>query len=368
MCIRDRGDALRSPSPSKSIGTDRGNQLKTASRHELQDPRRWTEGQVIGWFEDMRLPQYVGQLQANQVDGALLVALEDPELVEMGVTSGLHRKRILVKLQTLMEGPAEGQARTNDQQQDRARAEQQQRRIDAEEREEAKAREREREQAQLKEQERKSRELQARQKKLEAENRAEAEAMQERVHREKVAAQDRARAEQQQRRIDAEEKDQAELDALLLEAQAHNPNSRRKWAPWFRRVRAHLERHGSDPFTWDPWSTSRFWKLYRRGNRFNWVKLIGEVNGCLELPRWLLKRLRASVSDRVLRLGRNTETPLFRLYNGMPVIPKPCVKSERVQESVCRADGSDPPVPIIYSSSERWPPIGGHDSDGGKFK
>ena len=47
------------------------------------------------------MPEHVGELRENSVDGALLVSLGEGELAELQINSGLQRKRVLAKLATL---------------------------------------------------------------------------------------------------------------------------------------------------------------------------------------------------------------------------------------------------------------------------
>ena len=60
--------------------------------------RGWTAQQVADW---LNLPKYTAQILAEDVTGALLFDLELGDWKELGVESGLDRKRILSKVKAL---------------------------------------------------------------------------------------------------------------------------------------------------------------------------------------------------------------------------------------------------------------------------
>eukprot|EP01043_Picozoa_sp_COSAG02_P023703 COSAG02_NODE_1273_length_13520_cov_2.622010_1_plen_2144_part_00 len=59
----------------------------------------WSAQDVGAWLRDaVGLPQYAEVFAANDISGALLLALTEDEMAsELGVTSGIHRKRILLR-------------------------------------------------------------------------------------------------------------------------------------------------------------------------------------------------------------------------------------------------------------------------------
>ena len=56
---------------------------------------------VSTWLKSMKFEQYVENFKENDVDGALLSQVDDEALLEIGVTSRLHRKRILGNIEKL---------------------------------------------------------------------------------------------------------------------------------------------------------------------------------------------------------------------------------------------------------------------------
>ena len=59
----------------------------------------WSAQDVGAWLRGaVGLPQYAEVFEANDISGALLLALSEDEMAsELGVTSGIHRKRILLR-------------------------------------------------------------------------------------------------------------------------------------------------------------------------------------------------------------------------------------------------------------------------------
>eukprot|EP01052_Picozoa_sp_SAG31_P064037 SAG31_NODE_22918_length_515_cov_1.105769_1_plen_66_part_01 len=57
---------------------------------------KWTTADVSKWLENIGMPEYVERFAKYGVDGRLLSVLEQADLQqELGITNGLHRKRIL---------------------------------------------------------------------------------------------------------------------------------------------------------------------------------------------------------------------------------------------------------------------------------
>jgi len=79
----------------KELGVPRGNRIE-----------EWTVQQVSEWFEEVTLDQFqykwkesvIEEIQTQEINGAVLATLEMPDYKEIGVLSGLHVKRLLVKL------------------------------------------------------------------------------------------------------------------------------------------------------------------------------------------------------------------------------------------------------------------------------
>ena len=57
-------------------------------------------GQVVRFFEEQKLGQYVEALRANDVNGAMLLECErdDEALSELGITSRLHISKLRTSL------------------------------------------------------------------------------------------------------------------------------------------------------------------------------------------------------------------------------------------------------------------------------
>ena len=60
--------------------------------------RSWTTSQVCSWLEEVvGLPRYVQAWSAAAIDGTVLLCLDRPSLVELGVSSALHRSLLLAE-------------------------------------------------------------------------------------------------------------------------------------------------------------------------------------------------------------------------------------------------------------------------------
>lgn len=64
----------------------------------------WTTGEVLNWLKATGMEQYQSIFSAERVAGAELLQLTEPMLVQMGVTSLGHRKRLLRNIATLQAG------------------------------------------------------------------------------------------------------------------------------------------------------------------------------------------------------------------------------------------------------------------------
>merc|ERR1719265_2596676 len=59
----------------------------------------WDESKVSMWLQSLHLGDYAGAFQSSGVDGQTLLALSEKDLEEdLGVTSAIHRKKILAHL------------------------------------------------------------------------------------------------------------------------------------------------------------------------------------------------------------------------------------------------------------------------------
>lgn len=56
----------------------------------------WTEADVGNWLMKLNLKEWVSTFREHCVDGSLLLQLNDADLIELGLSSGLTRKRILL--------------------------------------------------------------------------------------------------------------------------------------------------------------------------------------------------------------------------------------------------------------------------------
>ena len=73
------------------LGAKEGNMSEVSSRF-----------QVGPWLEQLGLGQYAAQFQSNDIDTLeTLLALDDQDLIKIGVTSLGHRKKILAALEQM---------------------------------------------------------------------------------------------------------------------------------------------------------------------------------------------------------------------------------------------------------------------------
>lgn len=61
----------------------------------------WTVGQVGQWLQFLDLGQYRKKFTSNSISGAELVELDQEDLVQLGITTLGHRKRILTEIKNL---------------------------------------------------------------------------------------------------------------------------------------------------------------------------------------------------------------------------------------------------------------------------
>jgi hypothetical protein len=82
----------------------RDKSVQSAERNILlTHPREWNIDQVCNWVGSQFFKCYRIQFRDGYVTGRVLLALTDDDLKEIGVSSGLHRKSILIAIQTLAE-------------------------------------------------------------------------------------------------------------------------------------------------------------------------------------------------------------------------------------------------------------------------
>ena len=61
-------------------------------------PESWGTTQVASWFQTIGCPGYKHLVQKENLNGKLLVLLEDQELKDFGIKNSFHRKKILLEL------------------------------------------------------------------------------------------------------------------------------------------------------------------------------------------------------------------------------------------------------------------------------
>ena len=65
-------------------------------------PTAWKTGDVTSWLESIELPMHAEAFKAHSVNGKMLLALSDQDLyATLGVTSPLHRKKLLMEISAL---------------------------------------------------------------------------------------------------------------------------------------------------------------------------------------------------------------------------------------------------------------------------
>jgi len=65
----------------------------------------WKTGDVSAWLADMELAQHAPAFKAAAIDGTMLLTLTEADLAkELGVSSGLHRKKIMMGVSQLRKG------------------------------------------------------------------------------------------------------------------------------------------------------------------------------------------------------------------------------------------------------------------------
>ena len=65
-------------------------------------PATWKTGDVAAWLESIELPMHAESFKAHSVNGKMLLALSDQDLYStLGVTSPLHRKKLLMEISAL---------------------------------------------------------------------------------------------------------------------------------------------------------------------------------------------------------------------------------------------------------------------------
>ena len=61
-------------------------------------PESWSTTQVASWFQRIGCPEYKHLVQKENLNGQLLVLLEDQELKDFGIKNSFDRKKILLEL------------------------------------------------------------------------------------------------------------------------------------------------------------------------------------------------------------------------------------------------------------------------------
>ena len=62
------------------------------------NPMSWSTTQVASWFEKIGCPEYIPLVKKKNLNGQLLVLLEDQELKDFGIKNSFDRKKILLEL------------------------------------------------------------------------------------------------------------------------------------------------------------------------------------------------------------------------------------------------------------------------------
>ena len=63
------------------------------------NPMSWsTTQEVASWFQTIGCPEYIPLVKKKNLNGQLLVLLEDQELKDFGIQNSFHRKKILLEL------------------------------------------------------------------------------------------------------------------------------------------------------------------------------------------------------------------------------------------------------------------------------
>ena len=61
-------------------------------------PESWSTTQVASWFQTIGCPEYIPLVKKKNLNGQLLVLLEDQELKDFGIKNSFDRKKILLEL------------------------------------------------------------------------------------------------------------------------------------------------------------------------------------------------------------------------------------------------------------------------------
>lgn len=63
---------------------------------------KWKTADVTNWLANLELPQHSAAFKAGAIDGTMLLTLTDADLhKELGVSSALHRKKIMIAVSEL---------------------------------------------------------------------------------------------------------------------------------------------------------------------------------------------------------------------------------------------------------------------------
>jgi len=65
-------------------------------------PADWKTADVAAWLESIELPEHAASFKAHSVNGKMLLALSDQDMYQsLGITSPLHRKKLLMEISAL---------------------------------------------------------------------------------------------------------------------------------------------------------------------------------------------------------------------------------------------------------------------------
>lgn len=101
------GESEHDPSLVDSVGPaslpgcdlQNGGSLPMAASPEVS---LWKTADVSNWLANLELPQHSAAFKAAAIDGTMLLTLSDDDLhTELGVSSALHRKKIMIAVSEL---------------------------------------------------------------------------------------------------------------------------------------------------------------------------------------------------------------------------------------------------------------------------